>query len=72
VHLRYYVSVRREQSVDQNRIIQLLIEKYNQCQNCEYEIVRWPDQENRNSRDIDAYATAPGGGVLQKTGDSYQ
>ena len=52
----------RERSafVDQNRIIKSLVEKYNECKHCEYKIVRYPDQENSATRDIDAYATAPG------------
>jgi len=46
--------------VDQNRVIKSLVEKYNECKHCKYKIVRYPDQENSATKDIDAYATAPG------------
>lgn len=41
-------------------IIQRLIEKYNGCQPNQYRISRWPDEENRNDRDIDAVAESDG------------
>lgn len=41
-------------------IILKFIEKYNSCQPHEFGIVRWPDEENRKSRDIDAIAEAKG------------
>lgn len=41
-------------------IILRLVEKYNGCQSHQYQVVRWPDEENRSSRDIDAYAEAAG------------
>jgi hypothetical protein len=37
-------------------IVERFIEKYNGCQRNEYRISRWPDEENRNARDIDAVA----------------
>ena len=39
-------------------IILKFIEKYNACQPYEYNVARWPDEENRQSRDIDAIAEA--------------
>jgi hypothetical protein len=41
-------------------IILQQVEKYNGCQSHQYRVVRWPDEENRKSRDIDAYAEAAG------------
>ena len=42
-------------------IVLVLVERYNTCQGQQYKVVRWPDEENRQSRDIDAYAeTAEG------------
>lgn len=40
-------------------VIRSLIQKYNACQPHQYEITRWPDEENSQTRDIDAYAVAP-------------
>ena len=41
-------------------VIRSLIQKYNACQPHQYQITRWPDEENCQTRDIDAYAKAPG------------
>lgn len=41
-------------------VIKSLVEKYNECKHREYKIVRYPDQENSVTKDIDAYATVPG------------
>ena len=41
-------------------VIKSLIEKYNEVNHSKYKIERYPDQENSATRDIDAYATAPG------------
>jgi len=41
-------------------IIERFNNKYNTCQLNEYHISRWPDEENRNQRDIDAFAEANG------------
>src|SRR6266498_2163419 len=45
-------------------IIGKFIEKYNVCQPHEYAVARWPDEENRNSRDIDAVAESLGASPL--------
>jgi hypothetical protein len=41
-------------------VIRSLIQKYNARQPHQYQITRWPDEENSQTRDIDAYAHAPG------------
>lgn len=50
--------------MDQKHIIQLFVDKYNQCQDDVYTIAKWPDEENRTSRDIDAHAIASNGKSL--------
>jgi hypothetical protein len=37
-------------------VIRSLIQKYNACQQHQYQITRWPDEENSQTRDIDADA----------------
>jgi hypothetical protein len=44
--------------MDQDEIIQRFITKYNEFQEGHYEISRWPDKEDRNTRACDAYAEA--------------
>lgn len=39
-------------------VIRSLIQKRNACQPHQYTITRWPDKENSQTRDIDAYAIA--------------
>jgi hypothetical protein len=46
--------------LNQNRVIKSLVKKYNEVNHSKYKIVRYPDQENSATRDIDAYAMAPG------------
>jgi len=53
-------SCERGVFVDQNRVIKSLVEKYNEVNHSKYKIVRYPDQENSATRDVDAYATVPG------------
>lgn len=44
-------------------IIQKFLDKYNTCQPNEFRVTRWPDEENRNTRDIDAMAEVAGAKV---------
>jgi hypothetical protein len=46
--------------IDPKIIIRSLVEKYNGCQEYQYQITRWPDERNSRTRDIDAYAEADG------------
>ena len=46
--------------MEQDEIIRRFVAVYNQSQSAEYQITRWPDKENRQSRDCDTYAEAPG------------
>ena len=46
--------------MDQRDVIFQFIDKYNTCQSHQYQIVSWPDEESRQTREIDAYAEAPG------------
>lgn len=41
-----------------DEIICRFVTKYNQSQSAQYQITRWPDKENSQSRDCDAYAEA--------------
>lgn len=45
--------------MDQDEIIRRFVAKYNDCQDGNYQITRWPDREDRNNRACDAYAEAP-------------
>src|SRR5262249_22668098 len=51
---------RERELMNHKDIIRLLLSKYNDCQVHQYQVTHWPDEENRSSRDIDAYAEASG------------
>jgi len=46
--------------VDQDDVIRQLVARYNVGAGSAYRVTRWPDKENRSSRDCDAIAEAPG------------
>ena len=46
--------------MQQDELIRRFVTRYNECQDFNYHITGWPDKENRNSRDCDAYAEALG------------
>jgi hypothetical protein len=46
--------------MEAKNIIQRFVNRYNECQRNEYRISRWPDEENRQGRDIDAVAESGG------------
>ena len=48
----------------QDDIIEQFIAKYNTCQSNTYKVTRWPDKENRTSRNCDAYAEVSEGSPL--------
>jgi acyl carrier protein len=50
--------------MDQDEVIRRFVAKYNDCQEHSYQITRWPDKEERNTRACDAYAEAAGAGPL--------
>lgn len=44
--------------MEQDEIIRRFVAVYNKSQSGQYQITRWPDKENSQSRDCDAYAEA--------------
>src|SRR5262245_56643580 len=44
--------------MEQDEILHRFVVTYNQSQSARYRITRWPDTENSQSRDCDAYAEA--------------
>ena len=50
--------------MEQDEVISEFLRVYNTCQPHNYQIARWPDRDNRSSRDCDAFAEAPGAASL--------
>jgi hypothetical protein len=46
-------------ALSSEELILRLVDLYNRSQGRQFEITRWPDKENRRTRDIDAYAEEP-------------
>lgn len=46
--------------MDQTRVIESMLNAYNAALGSSYSVTRWPDNENRSSADIDAFAESPG------------
>ncbi len=46
--------------MEQEEVIRRFIARYNECLGSDYRITRWPDRDNRRSREIDAYAEEDG------------
>lgn len=47
--------------MEQEEVIRRFIARYNECLGGDYRITRWPDRDNRRSREVDAYAEEDGG-----------
>jgi len=46
--------------IRQKKVINAVLQRYNQAAETAYTIMKWPDEEERNARACDAYAESPG------------